>query len=79
VAEGRADAGFGIRAEATLRGLVFVPLVTERFDLVARPRDWFEPPLQALLAFVRGEGFRARAERLGGYDVALSGSVAFCV
>jgi putative molybdopterin biosynthesis protein len=79
VAEGRADAGFGIRAEATLRGLVFVPLVTERFDLVARPRDWFEPPLQALLDFARTEAFRARAARLGGYDVSRVGSVGFAV
>jgi len=77
VAEGRADAGFGIRAEAMPRGLAFVPLVKERFDLLARPRDWFEPPLQALLHFARGEAFRARAERLGGYDVAETGRVAF--
>jgi putative molybdopterin biosynthesis protein len=79
VAEGRADAGFGIRAEAAARGLDFVPLLTERFDLVARPRDWFEPPLQALLAFARGEAFRTRAARLGGYDVAATGTVAFAV
>jgi excisionase family DNA binding protein len=79
VADGRADVGFGIRAEATLRGLVFVPLIMERFDLVARPRDWFEPPLQTLLAFVRTEGFRARAKRLGGYEVGTTGSVAFRV
>ena len=79
VAEGRADVGFGIRAEAALRGLHFVPLVRERFDLVARPRDWFEPPLQALLAFARSEAFRQRATRLGGYDVAQTGGVAFTV
>lgn len=79
VAEGRADVGFGIRAEAALRGLHFVPLVRERFDLVARPRDWFEPPLQALLAFARSEPFRQRAARLGGYDVAQAGSVAFLI
>jgi excisionase family DNA binding protein len=77
VAEGRADAGFGIRAEAVLRGLAFVPLVRERLDLVARPRDWFDPPLQALLAFTRREAFRARAAGLGGYDVTETGSVAF--
>jgi excisionase family DNA binding protein len=79
VAEGRADAGFGIRAEAMQRGLAFVPLMTERFDLVARPRDWFEPPLQALLAFARGEGFRDRAARMGGYDVRETGAVAFAI
>lgn len=77
VAEGRAEAGFGIRAEAMARGLAFLPLVRERLDLVARPRDWFDPPLQALLAFARGEAFRARAARMGGYDVAQTGTVAF--
>lgn len=79
VAEGRADAGFGIRAEAALRGLHFVPLTRERFDLVARPRDWFDPPLQKLLDFMRSTAFRDRAARLGGYDVAAAGSVAFAV
>lgn len=79
VAEGRADVGFGIRAEAALRGLDFVPLVRERFDLVARPRDWFAPPLQTLLAFARSEAFGARAARLGGYDVAQTGRVAFAI
>jgi len=77
VAEGRADAGFGIRAEAAARGLAFVPLVRERFDLVARPRDWFDTPLQRLLDFARGAVFATRAARLGGYDVADVGKVAF--
>ena len=79
VAEGRAAAGFGIRAEALLRGLHFVPLVRERFDLVARPRDWFDPPLQRLMDFARGAAFRDRAARLGGYEVAATGSVGFAL
>lgn len=77
VAEGRAEAGFGIRAEAQARGLTFVPLVRERFDLVMARRDFFDPPLQALLAFARGAAFAARAGRMGGYDIAETGRVAF--
>lgn len=77
VAEGRADAGFGIQAEARARGLHFLPLVRERFDIVARRRDHFEPPLQALWAFARGAAFRERAARLGGYDLSAHGAVAF--
>jgi excisionase family DNA binding protein len=77
VAEGRADAGFGIRAEAASRGLDFLPLVRERFDLVMDRRHYFEPPLQRLLGFARTEAFRARAARMGGYDVAANGAVAF--
>jgi excisionase family DNA binding protein len=77
VAEGRADAGFGIRAEAAARALGFVPLVRERFDLVMRRRSYFEPPMQALLGFAREAAFHARAERMGGYDTRATGAVAF--
>jgi putative molybdopterin biosynthesis protein len=77
VADGRADAGFGIRAEAAARGLGFVPLVRERFDLVMDRRHYFEPALQALFAFARTDLFAARALRMGGYDVAATGTVAF--
>jgi len=77
VAEGRAEAGFGIRAEAAARGLDFVPLVRERFDLVMARRDFFEPPVQALLGFARGAAFAARAARMGGYDTGATGAVAF--
>jgi excisionase family DNA binding protein len=77
VAEGRADAGFGIRAEAGPRGLAFLPLFRERFDLVMARHAYFEPPMQALLGFARGAGLARRAEALGGYDVAETGRVAF--
>lgn len=77
VAEGRADAGFGIRAEAAARGLGFVPLVRERFDLVMARRHYFDPPMQALLGFTRTPGFAARAARMGGYDIGAAGAVAF--
>lgn len=77
VAEGRADAGFGIRAEAAARGLGFVPLIRERFDLVMERRHFFGPALQRLLAFTRTELFAARAARMGGYDLAATGDVAF--
>ncbi len=77
VGEGRADAGFGIRSEAEARGLGFVPLFRERFDLVMEQRRFFEPPVQALLDFARRPLFAERAARLGGYGVQETGSVAF--
>ncbi|QYU66984.1 hypothetical protein J4558_18785 [Leptolyngbya sp. 15MV] len=40
-------------------------------------RAYFEPAAQALLRFAREPAFAARAARLGGYDVAGTGSVAF--
>jgi len=75
VLEGKADAGLAIRAVAQQLRLGFVPLRIERFDLVLRRRDYFEPPLQKLFAFARTPIFAARAQELGGYDVSGTGRV----
>jgi len=77
VLEGRADAGLAVEAVARQLRLTFVPLQRERYDLVVDRRAYFEPPFQALLAFVRTQPFRARAEALGGYDVSALGTVRF--
>ena len=69
VAEGTADATFGLEALAIPFGLTFVPLVEERFDLLVDRRAYFEPPLQALLAFCRTDAFRDRARTIVGYDI----------
>lgn len=74
IAEGAADCGMGIQAVA--RGLDFVPLwPSEAFDLVMRRRDYFEPPIQALLSFARTDAFRRHADHLGGYDISNLGEV----
>jgi molybdate-binding protein len=77
VREGKADAGLAIEAVAREQGLDFVPLRWERFDLVIRRMEYFEQPLQRLLAFTRHDPFRDRAASLGGYDVANTGAVVF--
>jgi putative molybdopterin biosynthesis protein len=69
-----ADCGLGLQAAAGHLG--FLPLVTdESFDLAMRRRYYFEPPVQALLAFARTEGFARRAAHLGGYDLGDLGKV----
>jgi excisionase family DNA binding protein len=79
VQEGRADVGFGIGAEAAARGLGFLPLFNERFDLVMDRRQYFGTAMQRLLRFARQPEFAARAARLTGYDVEETGAVAFCL
>lgn len=69
VADGKADAGFAIEAAALQLRLAFVPLAQERYDLAIWRRDYFEPPVQRLLAFTRTQGFERRAQELGGYDI----------
>ena len=75
VAEGKADAGFAVETVARQFRLGFVPLFRERYDLAVWRRDYFEPPLQKLLAFCRTPGFAQRAAELGGYHVAQLGQV----
>lgn len=75
VLEGRADAGLAVEAVARSLKLDFVPLMEERYDLLMHRRDYFEPPLKRLFDFARGAAFRARAARMGGYDVSGLGDV----
>jgi len=77
VADGKADAAFGLKCLARRFRLAFVPLIDERFDLLASRRAWFEPPFQALLAFCRQPEFAEKAVEFGGYDVSAFGKVHF--
>lgn len=71
---GEADIGLGLQSAAGRLG--FIPLMTdESFDLAMTRRDYFEPPVQALLSFSRTERFMRRAAHLGGYDLAGLGKV----
>lgn len=74
VAEGQADAGFGLRAAAARYSLEFVPLATERYYLAATRRGLREPPLQALVAVLRSAEFAAAVAKLPGYDAGQAGS-----
>jgi putative molybdopterin biosynthesis protein len=72
---GHADAGIATRAVAMAAGLDFVPLVTERFDILMRQRDSYRPPLQTFLDTIAKPAFAARAAELGGIDVSQAGQV----
>jgi excisionase family DNA binding protein len=71
---GEADCGLGLQAAAGHLG--FIPLVDDEcFDLAMTRRDYFEPPIQTLLAFARSDSFARRAAHLGGYDLTDLGKV----
>jgi excisionase family DNA binding protein len=74
---GRADTGIATRSVANAAGLDFVPIVWEPFDLLMRQRDYFRPPLQALMRFLRSDDLAARAREMGGFDLATAGAVRF--
>ena len=71
----KADAGVATRAVAAAADLDFLPLVTERFDLLMRQRDSYRPPLQTFLDIIAKPIFATRAAELGGLDIAKAGQV----
>ncbi|HLQ85236.1 MAG TPA: helix-turn-helix transcriptional regulator [Salinisphaeraceae bacterium] len=75
VRDGRADCGLAVEAAARRHGLQFIPLAKERFDLAMRRRDYFEAPMQKLLAFARSQTFLERVADYGGYDVSGCGTI----
>lgn len=79
VRAGRADTGIATRGVANAAGLDFVPIVWEHFDLVMRQRDYFHPPLQAVIRFLRSSELGGRAQELGGYDMSEAGMVRFVI
>ncbi len=77
VREGKGEATFGLAACAQQYGLAFVPIVSERFDLLVDRRAFFEPPLRQFFEFCTSERFRNRARELAGYDLSGFGTVRF--
>ena len=75
IRSGHADCGIATRSVATAAGVDFIPLLTERFDLLVRQRDSYRTPLQGFLSLLRQPIFTERARELGGLDVTCAGSV----
>ncbi len=75
IAEGKGDVGLGVACMARQYRLDFVPLWTERYDLLVWRRAYFDAPLQRLMAFCRSPAFRRRAEEFGGYDIEGHGAI----
>ena len=75
VADGRADAGFGLLGLARAFRLAFVPVCRERYDLIVVRRAYFDPPLQTFMSFCRSAAFARKAAEIGGYDLSGFGRV----
>jgi molybdopterin molybdotransferase/putative molybdopterin biosynthesis protein len=73
VRSGDVDCCIATRAAARTFGLDFVPLETERYDLVVRRHHLDDPPIQALLDTLCRASYRRELEGLGGYDANMAG------
>ena len=70
---GQADACVATRAAARVFGLDFMPLISERYDLVIRKPYLGLPDVQLLLETLSRTAFRRELEGLGGYATSDAG------
>jgi len=75
VKSGAADCGLGIMAAARALDLDFVPLFTERYDLVIPVEQYERALLQPLLKIIRDPHFAQMVTALGGYETTQMGQV----
>jgi molybdate-binding protein len=73
VQSGAVDCCVATRAASRLFGLNFIPLVSERYDLVVRKQHLDLPRMQNLLDTLSRSDFRRELEGLGGYDTRVTG------
>ena len=73
VKNGRADCCLATKTAACVFGLDFIPLESERYDLVIRKQNLSHPGVQILLETLGRTAFRRELEGLGGYDTRIAG------
>ncbi|MFN8006734.1 MAG: substrate-binding domain-containing protein [Terriglobia bacterium] len=73
VYSGEADICIAVRAAAQVFGLGFVPLQSERYDLVIPEAIFDLQPLQMLLDVMNRSALKRELEALGGYDTSQTG------
>jgi len=73
VQAGEADCCVAVSSVARVLGLGFIPLVSERYDLVLHRRHLRLPQVQALFNTLALAKYRRELEHLGGYDTSVAG------
>jgi len=73
VAGGSADTGLGVLAAARALGLNFVPVASERYDLVVLRSFAASKGFELMQRVLADPAYREEVEALGGYDLSESG------
>ena len=75
IASGAADAGIASEPAALTYGLAFIPLSTERYDLVLPAHNLSDPVVQALITVLGDHHLRSQLSSIPGYDGSICGEV----
>lgn len=79
ISKGYADVGLCVETTALSFGLDFLPLTTERYDLVIPADRWEMDTVQALKTWLQSSQARTAINSLGGYDTAQTGTVSWVI
>jgi putative molybdopterin biosynthesis protein len=77
VFSGSADAGIGILTAAKLLDLDFIPLATERFDLIIPTESYSSGAVKALREVLNSAEFKSHITKMGGYETRDTGKVVY--
>jgi putative molybdopterin biosynthesis protein len=77
VFSGSADVGLGIFAAARMLGLDFLPLTTERFDLIIPAESYQSKAIKAMREVLNSEEFKTNMAQMGGYDTRDTGKIVY--
>lgn len=69
VIDGAADVAFGLEFFAHRFGVSFLPVVTERFDVLVDRAAFFDPQFQKFHSFCRSEAFQKHVSTMTGYTI----------
>jgi excisionase family DNA binding protein len=74
---GSANAGLGIFAVARQLDLDFIPLTTERFDLIIPTANYTSKAVKSLRSVLGSEEFKTNMAQMGGYDARDTGKIVY--
>ncbi|KNY25171.1 substrate-binding domain-containing protein [Pseudobacteroides cellulosolvens] len=76
VARGGADLGLGNeKSGLQVKGIEFIPLQTERYEMVIKKEDMEKAPFKAVLEILRSQELKMELEGIGGYDLTEIGQI----
>ena len=76
VARGEADVALGNeKVSLQVRGIDFIPLQKERYELIIKKEDIEKPLFQTVLEIIRSSEFKSELQGLGDYDLTETGLI----
>ena len=77
ISSGEADVGLGTEKAAKIVGLDFIPLITERYDLVMINNQQNNELIDILKEILNSASFKKEIQALGDYDISQTGQVIY--